>query len=607
MTHTQEDLAKMEDAGLFAQGNAATLIMSRTGQGKSSLIATLARFVKREYNKKTLVYMFDGGGFPMEVQSLVLSGVIGLFRARTRDPYNQGLMWDTVIKSAQGFWPTSISPRRGEVPPGVAMMPPVVTEFQVLCPNGHEFVRTTNSQGVRDGMCPTCRVAVSAVNWQVKTVTTRPKFFEDVGAVAYDSLTQLLNWGEEDLAQRSGRGDLQGMDGAIGGKVISGDQKLGQTTMSHIGFTQQQARSIVLMTNGIPGLVVPPVFTALTLEATAEGMRIMGPELSGKKKTAGAGAWFGNVLEPEKKEVGRDGGGRQTFQYVLHLEEWVDNDGVKHLCKNRAAPGLLPPFYADPPLTNTPEDEKTAFTEFSLGKFFTALAGALSTKTDAALKEFGTDLVPDVMQSYEAPQSAVPGAPAPGSGPAAFGAPAGMSFAPPPGVAAIGGAGGFTPSGPAPFATVGSAATVTSPFAAPAAPQASPTPPSSIGGPAAPVAAPVPAQPMQAPVLQQPTLVAPGSLTPGAPLALSPPATQPAAPVAAPRAPATATAATPLASPPFAPAAPFAQGGPPPNLAGSPAAPSGAVSFPVGPKPPQGPVPHIAPPAGRQAPGVTQL
>ncbi len=596
MTQTQEDLAKMEDAGLFAQGNAATLLMSRTGQGKSSLIATLARFVKREYNKKTLLYMFDGGGFPMEIQSLVLSGVVSLFRARTRDPYNQGLMWDTVIKSAQGFWPTSIAPRRGEVPPGVAMMPPVVTEFEVLCPAGHTYTKTTNSQGVRDGICPTCRMPVSAVNWQVKTVTTRPKFFEDVGAVAYDSLTQLLNWGEEDLAQRSGRGDLQGMDGAIGGKVISGDQKLGQTTMSHIGFTQQQARSIVLMTNGIPGLVVPPVFTALTLEATLEGSRIMGAELSGKKKTASSGAWFGNVLEPEKKEVGRDANSRATYQYVLHLEQWVDNDGVIHLCKNRAAPGFLPPFYADPPLTNTKQDEVTAFTEFSLGKFFTALAQALDAKTTSALAEFKTTLVPDAMQTYEAPQSAAPGAPPPGSGPAAYGAPGGMTFAAPPGVAAVGGAGGFAPGGPAPFATVGGPPAAPSPFAPPAAPAASPTPPAAIGGPAAPVAAPVaakPLPPMQAPVLKQAPLVAPGSL---APVAIG----GPAAPLAAaPQAP----PAPPTTPPGVAPAAPFAAGGPPVNLA-SPAAPTGQVAVPVG--PPKVP-PTIAPPAGRQAPGVTTL
>jgi hypothetical protein len=327
------------------------------------------------------------------------------------------------------------------------------------------------------------------------------------------------------------------------------------------------------MTNGIPGLVVPPVFTALTLEATAEGMRIMGAELSGKKKTASSGAWFGNVLEPEKKQMGKDAQGRDTYQYILHLEQWQDTDGVIHLCKNRAGVGILPPFYADPPLTNTAKDQETAFTEFSLGKFFKALGDAIGTKTDDALKEFGTTLVSDQVQTYEAPASAAPGAPPPGSGPAAYGAPGGMTFAAPPGVATVGAPGTFKPMGPTPFATLpgGPAAPAAAPFMAPAAPVAAPSaPPSSIGGPAAPTAAPVaakgpqdvplPLAPMAAPVLPQPALTPPGGLQPPMP-------------------PATPTAGTAAAPAPFAPP-PFVAKAPPPT---------------------------IAPPAGRQAPGATQL
>lgn len=558
MTQAQEDRAIVADEGLLEQGNAATLIMSRTGIGKSSLIATLARFVKREYDKVLLLNMYDGGGFPMEVQVLVLAGVIRLFRARTRDPYNRGLMWDTVIKSAQGWWPTQINPRTGEVPPGVAMMPPIITEYQIRCPNGHLFIQTTNQQDIRAGMCRECQAMTNEMTWQVSSVASRPPFYRDVGAVAFDSLTQMLNWGEEDLSNRQGRGDIAGLEGAIGGKIISGDQKLGQTTMSHIGFAQQQARSLVLMTNGIPGLVVPPVFTALTLEGTLEGSRICGPELSGKKKTPTAGAWFGNVLEPEKKEVGKDGQGRPTYQYLLHLEQWIDDDGVIHLCKNRATPGLLPPIYKDPVLTNTPKDQETAFTEFSLGKFFTDLEGALAQKTKTTLAEYGTTLVPNEVITHDVPKSVV-AMPAPVAG-----GPIGI-----PGVAVA--------SGPAPFATLGGApAGVGLPF--------QPAGFAAIGGPAAPPALPTlapPAGPAGAPFVP-PVTTAPASSGPVPTIAppagrMAPPAGPTAAPAAA--APAPVPAPVPVPGPASAPPRAAPLPGPPP--ARPPAAPAPPPPFTV--------------------------
>ena len=52
------------------------------------------------------------------------------------------------------------------------------------------------------------------------------------------------------------------------------------------------------MVLGIPNLLVPPVFTALSMEDTDEGaLSIVGPKIAGRAKTDEAGQWVGNCLE----------------------------------------------------------------------------------------------------------------------------------------------------------------------------------------------------------------------------------------------------------------------------------------------------------------------
>lgn len=403
-----EGLAPGAGAGdPYSQTNTATLIMGGTGSGKSSLLATLARYLAR-FHKVLLLYVSDGGGYPMEVQKEIAVGRIRLWRMYTRDPGNLlQLAWDTMLHASMGWWPLEINPLTGESPVGVKLQPPVATMFTMLCPNGHIVKQTTKSQELVASVCPFCHALVSDTNMRVERVVRRPTFFEDVGAVAYDGLSSMCAWGEADLGDRAGRQDLAGVEGAIGGKVISGDFKLGQVTMSHIGFSQQQARAIVLNTQSIPHLVVPPVFTALTLDASVEGTRVCGPELSGKKKTPVAPQWFGNVLEPERRELGPD-----RYQFRLWLTQWKDSEGVIHLCKNRASPGVLPNYIEDPPLTNSQKDEETAFTTFSLGHFFSMLDAGLRRGVEAELAKSGRAMVENKLVKYEDPFADVTPTPA---------------------------------------------------------------------------------------------------------------------------------------------------------------------------------------------------
>jgi len=476
--------------------------MGPTGSGKSSLADTVARYLERQYNKCLLLYSCDGGGYPMEVQKGIAVGRIRLWRMYTRDPGNLlALAWDTMLKASLGWWPMEINPATGESPIGVRMMPPLATLFTMMCPNGHVVKQTTKSQELVTSMCPVCRQLVTDQTMRVERLTRQPKFFADVGGVFFDGLSSMCAWGEADLGDRAGRQELSGLEGAIGGKVVSGDFKLGQVTMSHIGFSQQQARALVLNTQGIPNLKVPPIFTALTLDASVEGTRVCGPELSGKKKTPVAPQWFGNVLEAEKRELGA---GR--YQHRLWLTQWKDPEGVTHLCKNRASPGVLPEFLEDPPMTGTAADAQTAFSQFSLARFFEMLDAGLQRGIEQELQgkaavESRVVQYEDPFQDAQAPMMATaPSAAMPSGGPMGPGGLAAPSSALPNAVLAP----------PAPQQAPGVVAPATAPGPLPTVPLMQPAPPPQVAGAGPTTVAPPPGRRPMAPPAPAPV---PGART----------------------------------------------------------------------------------------------
>ena len=108
-------------------------------------------------------------------------------------------------------------------------------------------------------------------------------------------------------------------------------------------------------------------------------LNVRGPLLIGKAKTAEAGAWVGDCLESMVVKNDKD-----ERIYRLYLSEFVDDNGVRHLIKNRAAPGTMPSVLEDPPLKPGSEQE-TAFTNFNLGVFY-ALRDKARALTEAAIK-----------------------------------------------------------------------------------------------------------------------------------------------------------------------------------------------------------------------------
>lgn len=359
----QEDTFDVQCAEPYHNFTANGLIVHNSG--KSALLGTLAEYVWETYHKILRLTTTDGGGFPSNVQALMQLGIMQVFRARTRDLADGSLSFETCLRASQGWWPKIINPATGEVPPGVQMIPPITEQYSMACPQGH-LVKAVPFQSLLTAtMCPTCRVMVDRSNMQVTKTAAVTKGFEPVGAVAFDGLTSMLSWMMSDMGQRAGRLELKGEEGAIGGKITSGEMKLGGSSRSHYGFAQSRSEELVLNSLGIPNLVVPPVFTALTMETMDEGeLSVRGPLLIGKAKTAEAGAWFGDCLEAMVLKTDKD-----ERIYRLCLSEFVDSGGVRHLVKNRASPGTMPSFLEDPPLV-AGHEAATAFSNFNLGVFF---------------------------------------------------------------------------------------------------------------------------------------------------------------------------------------------------------------------------------------------
>ena len=366
------------------QVNSATLIMGVTGSGKSSLLYTLAVWLWKNHRKVLRLYTSDGGGYPAKIEEGIELGIIQVFRMLTRDLGDLSLSFETCHRSAQGWWPVRINAATGEVPAGVTMVPPIITRFQPQCPQGHVIGNFPNDTiALQARKCPTCNVMVPSA--QIKSVTRvqlPTPGFEKVGAVAYDGLTSMLAWQLREMGHRSGRLELKGEESAIGGKVVSGDLKFGGSTRSHVGFVQTRGEELVHLMMAIPGLVVPPIVTALTHEDVDDrSLSIRGPKISGRAKTDEAPQWVGNCLETAV--IPADTG--NLFQRVLYLDEFIDGAGVRHLVKNRAAPGSMPAMLINPPFD--PRHPETAFTQFNLGVFFDMLAAALARDVAAAKQD----------------------------------------------------------------------------------------------------------------------------------------------------------------------------------------------------------------------------
>lgn len=575
------------------QVNSATGLMGVTGAGKSALLATLAKYVYKRWGKITRYYNSDGGGFPASIQECQALGIMEVFRMRTRDPGDLNLSFETAYRSCQGWWPRKIKPSTGEVPPGVEMVPPVAIRFALTCAQGHLLKTVPSESLILPTPCAQCNHQIyTKQNMQVARTIAVNDGFEHVGAVCFDGLSSMLSWEMMELGHRAGRMELKGEEAAIGGKVKSGDLNFGGVTRSHVGFAQTRGEELVHLSLGIPNLVVPPIFTMLTHEDVDDrSLSITGPKIAGRAKTDEAPQWFGNMLEAAK--IPNPQGNGEC--YTLYLSEFT-RDGRRHLCKNRAAPGTMPPVLMDPPDTDKPENAPAAFSQFNLGLFFEMLDQALDRGIERAKLEFpGAPGVKDEWVEIGGQSMVIevphvqPGQLAPAARPLQTLAPAPLPTAAPPVQAAP------PVAAPAPKGRKkAQAAGTVPPVATPALPPV-PAAPAPLPAAALPVAMPQPV-----PVVASPGVVA----HPAAPA----PMPAGAAPVSAP-APIPAAGAPPTAAPPQAALAPppgrrpLAQAAPAPRQGAPGVSVSGPATTPrptaAAPRPPAAAPRPPAPPAAQ--------
>ena len=350
--------------------NSTTLVIGASGSGKSSLLYTLMVYVWEEYQKVTLYYLFDGGGFPTQIQALINRGICRLWRCRSRS--GEGLAPETIQRAAAGWWPRKINPKTGEAAPTVELVPPVSETFEMVCPNGH-LVKTVAFQAqLTPQPCPTCKVAVGPTNMKVTRASRVTKGFETVGARMYDGVSSAASWLLDDLSHRN----LGGENSRLGGVVDSGGMRFGENNRAQVGFTQNRAEQWLLASP--PGMVIPPVWTALTHETSDEGgLNIRGPLIAGQAKTAVAGQWVGNCIEClVVKHDGKD-------WRRLALAEFTDEGGVRHLLKTRTPPGTMPLYLED----EVSEDPTApVFQNFNLGHFHRLLS-QVQTSTETAMEQ----------------------------------------------------------------------------------------------------------------------------------------------------------------------------------------------------------------------------
>lgn len=413
----------------------ATLIIGVPGSGKTTLFKGFAEYLWETHKKILLLYSWDGGAIPTDVQKRMKQGLIRFWRARTRSGAGLGL--ETMYLASKGYWPRQINAETGETSPAVQLVPPVTVKYIVTCSKGHPLMTVPSISLVTPTFCTPCSALTTHNDMLVTEQAQRTKGFELVGGVGFDGLTSMGDVVLDHMDLQRGEGLIGGEKSAFGGVVKSGTHSFGGNNRADVGFGQTRAHQFVNNSLSIPFLVEGPVFTALAMEATDEGgLPIVGPKLPGRAATDEAPAWFGNVMETGKTQ---DTEGRPCF--TVWLRPFVDPQGRRHLLKTSASPTGVPDKLVDPA-----EALQQPYKVVNLGSVFKMLDEDLRR---SLLEELpGSPGIPTAMMEYgeavtvEGPAATLPQAaalmtPVPGAGtaptPTTAGAPVVTPATPAPG------------------------------------------------------------------------------------------------------------------------------------------------------------------------------
>jgi len=503
----------------------AALIIGVPGSGKTSLYKGFAEYLWETHRKILLLYSWDGGAIPTDVQKRMKQGLIRYWRARTRSAPGLGL--ETLHLASRGYWPRQINPETGETSPAVPLVAPVTVKYHVTCSKGHPLAVVPAISLVTPMFCTPCGAFVPQPDLRVREEAQRTKGFEAVGGVGFDSLTSMTDVVLDHMDLQRGEGLIGGEKAAFGGVVVSGSQKFGGNNRADVGFGQTRGHQFVNNSLTIPYLVEGPVFTALSMEATDEGgLPIVGPKLPGRAATDEASAWFGNVMEMGKTN---DEQGRSCF--TLYLRPFIDPQGRRHLLKTSASPTGVPDKLVDPAA-----DLLQPYTVVNLGSVYKMLDEDLrrSLQVDdvaeapgipAGIMEYGEAVVVETLGA----QMVQAGAPTPAALTAVPGASSPAPAAPMPSVAGTplaGAPAGGSAGAPLMVAQPRKRRAAAAPESAPAIQIPTPAPPPPVQAPIVGPAMATPATPVVPVVTVIPAVIPTGTTAPPPP-GMRPPARVP--------------------------------------------------------------------------------
>lgn len=365
----------------------ATLVIGVPGSGKTTLYRSFAEYLWETYRKVLLLYSWDGGAIPTDVQTRMKQGLIRFWRARTRSA--PGLALETLYLASKGYFPRYINAETGETSPAVQLVPPVTVSYEVSCPKGHRLSTVPAPSLITPMFCTPCGQFIGMPDLRVLETAVRTKGFEQVGGVGFDGLTSMTDVVLDHMDLQRGEGNIGGEKAAFGGVVKSGSVNFGGNNRADVGFGQSRGHQFVNNSLSIPYLVEGPVFTALTMEATDEGgLSIVGPKLPGRAATDEASAWFGNVMETGKSP---DESGRPCF--TLWLRPFVDAQNRRHLLKTSASPTGVPDSLRDPPA-----ESHQPYSVVNLGSVFKMLDEDLRRSLQEELP--GSPGIPSAQMEY---------------------------------------------------------------------------------------------------------------------------------------------------------------------------------------------------------------
>lgn len=362
------------NAVIFA--NSTTGIYGLSGAGKTSLIATAAEYNYETFGKITLYYSSDLGGWGNKLLSLIRLGIVRAWYVR-----NHINPLETIELATRGAWPAEIlEPETGHADPSVPLIMPTRIAFALTCPNGHRVTRADSEAGFQGGYaapCPTCGVVTSLANGSVSQVLVQHSMFSKVGMRAYDSMTQLCDWGMEDLQQQAAAGTLPTT--SSGGSVLgaaeavrSGSMNFSAGSDRHVGFIQNRTYAWIGNVRAIAGHTLPPVMTFGVEQGKAQdesgGVPCLGPKIAGNARTAWVPGWLGNMLHASR-EPNKDGNMVYRLWLVNHLDP-RDPRQIPYQAKQRGEPWGIPDFLEDPYDEDKEKRDAMAWTVCSLKNFY---------------------------------------------------------------------------------------------------------------------------------------------------------------------------------------------------------------------------------------------